>query len=93
MDWSYELLTEGERDLLCGLAVFAGRFNGCQRRGRMSGGRRVRCLEFVESLVDASLVRAEDDAGSGVGMRYRLLETVREYAGQRLARVGTTSSN
>jgi non-specific serine/threonine protein kinase len=88
MDWSYELLTEGERDLFCGLAVFAGQFNVPSAAGVCLEGDESRCLGLVESLVDASLVRATDDASSGVGMRYRLLETVREYAGQRLARSG-----
>ncbi|EFH28590.1 MULTISPECIES: BTAD domain-containing putative transcriptional regulator [Streptomyces] len=78
VDWSWDLLDEEERDVLRRLSVFAG---GCDLAGAEavcgSGA-----LEALGSLVDKSLVVA---APSGDGeMRYRLLETVAEYAGERL---------
>ena len=88
MDWSYELLTEDERDLLGGLAVFAGRFTLVAAAGVCTEGNESESLELVERLVDASLVRTEDERGSGEGTRYRLLETVREYATERLVATG-----
>ncbi len=88
MDWSYDLLTEAERHLLCGLAVFAGRFTVAGAAGVCLEDDESESLELVERLVDASLVRAEDEPSSGGGMRYRLLETVREYATERLVEKG-----
>ncbi|MFC8196075.1 BTAD domain-containing putative transcriptional regulator [Streptomyces sp. NPDC057298] len=82
VDWSWELLDEDERDVLRRLSVFAG---GCD----LAAAEAVcgpAALEALGSLVDKSLVVA---APSGDGeMRYRLLETVAEYAGQRLDESG-----
>ena len=89
MDWSYELLTEHERELFCGLAVFAGRFTAADAAGVCLEGDEPRSLELIARLVDASLVRAEDEPEPGGGMRYRLLETVREYATKRLVETNT----
>ncbi|NEY35999.1 hypothetical protein GTU99_28225 [Streptomyces sp. PRKS01-65] len=82
VDWSWELLDEDERDVLCRLSVFAG---GCD----LAAAEAVcgpAALEALGSLVDKSLVVAAP-AGSGE-MRYRLLETVAEYAGERLDEAG-----
>ena len=82
LDWSYELLAEPERELLDRLSVFVGGFTleavaaVCMRDDRPAA------TESVGRLVDSSLVVA-DDRGSST--RYRLLETIREYAGERLA--------
>ncbi|MEU9322877.1 BTAD domain-containing putative transcriptional regulator [Streptomyces canus] len=78
VDWSWDLLDGEERDVLRRLSVFAG---GCD----LAAAEAV-CgpfaLDALGSLVDKSLVVA---APSGDGeMRYRLLETVAEYAGERL---------
>ncbi|WP_330304106.1 MULTISPECIES: BTAD domain-containing putative transcriptional regulator [unclassified Streptomyces] len=82
VDWSWDLLDEGERDALRRLSVFAG---GCD----LAAAEEVcgpDALEVLGSLVDKSLVVA---APSGEGeMRYRLLETVSEYAGERLDESG-----
>ena len=91
MDWSYDLLTEQERELLCGVAVFAGRFTATGAAGVCLEGDEPRTLELIERLVDASLVRAEDQSESGGGMHYRLLETVREYATKRLVETDAES--
>ena len=82
VDWSWDLLDEDERGTLGRLSVFAG---GCD----LAAAEAVcgpAALETLGSLVDKSLVVA---APSGDGaMRYRLLETVAEYAGERLDEAG-----
>ncbi|MET7568855.1 BTAD domain-containing putative transcriptional regulator [Streptomyces sp. NPDC005492] len=82
VDWSWDLLDEDERDVLRALSVFAG---GCD----LAAAEAVcgpAAFEALGSLVDKSLVVA---APSGDGeMRYRLLETVAEYAGERLDEAG-----
>ncbi|GGM17580.1 hypothetical protein GCM10010129_72190 [Streptomyces fumigatiscleroticus] len=82
VDWSWELLDEDERDVLRRLSVFAG---GCD----LAAAEAVcgpAALEALASLVDKSLVvAAPSEAGE---MRYRLLETVAEYAGERLDEAG-----
>ncbi|MCI3270166.1 AfsR/SARP family transcriptional regulator [Streptomyces cylindrosporus] len=82
VDWSWDLLDAEERDVLCRLSVFAG---GCD----LAAAEAV-CgpfaLDAIGSLVDKSLVvAAPSDNGD---MRYRLLETVAEYAGERLTETG-----
>ena len=70
--WSYDLLTPDEQRLFARLAVFAG---GCT----LEAAEQVTeaDLDTIQSLVDKSLVRHTAD-------RYWMLETVREYAGERL---------
>ncbi len=82
VDWSWELLAAPERAVLRRLSVFAG---GCD----LAAAEAVcgpDALDALGSLVDKSLVAAAPD-GRG-GMRYRLLETVAEYAAERLAEAG-----
>jgi predicted ATPase/DNA-binding SARP family transcriptional activator len=81
MDWSYELLSEEERALLARLSVFSGGFTLEAVAVVCLDGDDEAALELVGHLVDASLIVAE--VGDG-GMRYRLLETVRQYAAERL---------
>ncbi|MFF0433960.1 BTAD domain-containing putative transcriptional regulator [Streptomyces sp. NPDC004327] len=94
VDWSWDLLDEGERAVLRRLAVFTG---GCDLEaaeavcGEPGEGGGV--LDLLGSLVDKSLVVATEagsEAGArfGTGMRYRLLETVAEYASERLDEAG-----
>ncbi|MEU8029849.1 BTAD domain-containing putative transcriptional regulator [Streptomyces sp. NPDC049099] len=78
VDWSWELLDEDERDVLARLSVFAG---GCDLAAAEAVCGPV-ALDALGSLVDKSLVVAAPAAEGG--MRYRLLETVAEYAGERL---------
>jgi predicted ATPase/class 3 adenylate cyclase len=82
IDWSYEPLPEAERSLLRRLAVFSG---GCtlEAAEAVCSGGQVRAHEIVDllgRLVEKSLVIADLDQG-----RYRLLDTMREYAAERLA--------
>jgi predicted ATPase/DNA-binding SARP family transcriptional activator len=85
MDWSYGLLDGEARGLLAGLAVFAGGFTLSAAARVCLDGDESRALDLLDDLVDASLVVAEDD---GTTMRYRLLETVRQYAEERLQEAG-----
>ncbi|MEU8520259.1 BTAD domain-containing putative transcriptional regulator [Streptomyces sp. NPDC048577] len=87
VDWSWELLDEDERAVLRRLSVFAG---GCALEAAEAvcaePGRAAGVLGALGGLVDKSLVvAAPADDGR---MRYRLLETVAEYAGERLDEAG-----
>ncbi|MEU5164617.1 AfsR family transcriptional regulator, partial [Streptomyces sp. NPDC020875] len=98
VDWSWDLLDEDERTVLRRLSVFAG---GCALSeaeavcGGDTGpdGTAVRdgtggpdVFTALAALVDKSLVVAAP--GDGGGMRYRLLETVADYAAERLDAAG-----
>ncbi|WP_086692554.1 AfsR/SARP family transcriptional regulator [Streptomyces recifensis] len=82
VDWSWDLLDAGEREVLGKLSVFAG---GCDLAAAEAVCGPV-ALDTLGSLVDKSLVVAAPSVGSG--MRYRLLETVAEYAAERLDESG-----
>jgi predicted ATPase/class 3 adenylate cyclase/DNA-binding CsgD family transcriptional regulator len=79
VDWSYELLGEDERTLLRRLAVFIGGWtlDLAEEVTAGDGLERYSVLDVLSSLVDKSLVLVEDRERS---TRYRLLETVRQYA-------------
>jgi non-specific serine/threonine protein kinase len=88
VDWSWELLTSGERAVLARLSVFAGGF-GLAAAEAVTAGQEVSSDEVVGhlgALVDKSLVHF-GDTGSGPG-RYRLLDTVRQYAAGQLDAAG-----
>ena len=89
IDWSYDLLTESEKSLLCRLSVLAGGWTLEAAEGVCSGGdvENFEVLDLLTSLVDKSLVVYEEGV-DGQG-RSRLLETVREYAGDRLQESGS----
>ena len=89
LDWSYELLPEAERRLLRCLAVFAGGFTLEAATAVMNGtgSDASMVVEGVANLVAKSLVVAEVD---GTGARYRLLETTRAYALEKLAEADET---
>ncbi|MFF8988373.1 BTAD domain-containing putative transcriptional regulator [Streptomyces sp. NPDC014983] len=82
VDWSWDLLDADERDVLARLSVFAG---GCDLAAAEAVCGPV-ALDALGSLVDKSLVVAAPSADHA--MRYRLLETVAEYATERLAESG-----
>lgn len=81
IDSSYELLEADERELLAGLSVFAGGFTLDSVAAICAHGDLVRAEELVSKLVESSLVVAGTQHGA---TRYRLLETIREYAAGRL---------
>jgi predicted ATPase/DNA-binding SARP family transcriptional activator len=91
IDWSYDLLTEPERILLRRLSVFAGGFTLEAVEAVCSQGmKQSDILDLLGRLVDKSLVIVE--AGSEFsGTRYRLLETIRQYALERLVETGEAS--
>jgi non-specific serine/threonine protein kinase len=91
IDWSHDQLSEPERVLLRRLSVFAGGWS-LEAAGAVFGLEsglpmvdRGEVLEVLASLVDKSLVFVEEQAE---GLRYRMLETVREYGRERLAESG-----
>jgi predicted ATPase/tetratricopeptide (TPR) repeat protein len=81
IDWSWNLLDEAERTALRRLAVFRDGFS-LGGAGAVVGGD---ALGALSSLVDQSLVTVVEGAGS---LRYRLLETVREFGQMHLVDAG-----
>ncbi|MCX5376997.1 BTAD domain-containing putative transcriptional regulator [Streptomyces sp. NBC_00091] len=81
VDWSWDLLDAPERTVLARLSAFAG---GCDLDAAeaVCGAGGLDIADTLGSLVDKSLVVAAPDPD---GMRYRLLETIHEYAAERLA--------
>jgi predicted ATPase/transcriptional regulator with XRE-family HTH domain len=87
VDWSHALLTEPERVLFRRLAAFAGGFD-IEAAQAVAGGDGLQpneVLNVLALLVDKSLVAAEESDGI---TRYRLLESVRQYALEKLAGSG-----
>ena len=85
MNWSYELLSEAEREVLRSLSVFAGGFTLRTAAAVCGGVDEAKALDLVGRLVERSLVVVDLREGEA---RYRLLETVRQYASERLAEAG-----
>ena len=88
VDWSYGLLSEPERTLLLRLSVFAGgwTFEAAESVGAGHGIETYAVLDLLSLLIDKSLVTAEQQRG---GLRYRLLEQIRQYAFDKLGEVGS----
>ncbi|MFY9922827.1 MAG: AAA family ATPase, partial [Mycobacterium sp.] len=87
VDWSHALLSEQERVLFRRLSVFLGGFD-LDAAQAITGGHdveRFQVLDQLTLLVDKSLVLAESSSGR---TRYRLLETVRQYALEKLGEYG-----
>ena len=84
IDWSYDLLTPEEQVVLGRLSVFAGGWTlaAAEAVTAAGDGGQWQVLDHLAALVGKSLVLAEEIQGS---TRYRLLETVRHYAAERLA--------
>jgi predicted ATPase/DNA-binding SARP family transcriptional activator len=86
VDWSYEQLMPGHRDLFGRLAVFHGSFDAVAASAVADGcADRAEVTRLLLHLVDRSLVTADLDGGT---TRYRLLETLRSYGLERLAEQG-----
>jgi predicted ATPase/class 3 adenylate cyclase/DNA-binding CsgD family transcriptional regulator len=87
VDWSHALLTDPERILFRRLAVFLGGLDldAAQAVAGDTDVERYQVLDQLALLVDKSLVAAENTSGA---TRYRLLETVRQYALEKLGESG-----
>ncbi|MEU4463025.1 BTAD domain-containing putative transcriptional regulator [Streptomyces sp. NPDC024017] len=82
VDWSWDLLDDAERTMLREVSVFAGGWDLAAAEAVCSGP----AAELIGALVDKSLVVASPSADDGsLGMRYRMLETIHEYAVERAA--------
>jgi predicted ATPase/Tfp pilus assembly protein PilF len=87
IDWSYNLLHDAEQLLLQRLSVFAGGWTlaAAEQICAGEGVEDWEALDLLTSLADKSLVVVEQNDGHS---RYRLLETVRQYARERLLESG-----
>ena len=87
VDWSYSLLTAAERKLLRRLSVCAESFDleASEALGGSGAADRAEVAGLLGSLVDKSLILTEQ---AGPNLRYRLLETIRQFAAERLAEAG-----
>jgi predicted ATPase/class 3 adenylate cyclase len=91
VDWSYDLLDSSERMVLSRLAVFVGGFD-LEAAEQVCGAEPLQpadVLDLVTSLVQKSLVTTDEREQ---GTRYRMLETIRDYAGEKLALSGDAAS-
>ncbi len=91
IDWSYALLTANEQAFLRRLAVFSAGWTLDLAEAVCSGAGidRALTLDLISSLVDKSLIVA--DTTSQTQARYRLLETIREYALEKLDEAGESA--
>jgi predicted ATPase/class 3 adenylate cyclase len=88
IEWSHGLLDDGEKRLFARVAVFSG---GCTLEAveaicHVDGGLPVDVLDGLSSLVDKSLLRQEE--GVGGEPRFAMLETIHEYAREKLEQSG-----
>src|SRR5262249_23803619 len=92
LDWSYQLLSEQERLLLSRLAVFSGGWTLAAAEAVTSadGIKTHQVLGLLGRLVDKSLVVIDSQTPESV--RFRFLETIRQYAWERLAGSGELDS-
>ena len=90
VDWSYDILTETEQLLLQRLSAFRGGF-ALDAAEQVCGADAIDSLDVMDlvgSLVEKSLVMLDDQAAEP---RYRMLETIGDYAREKLAQAGTTA--
>ena len=89
IDWSYDLLSESERLLLRRLSVFAGGWTleAAEEVGAGDGIEPDDVLDLLTQLVNKSLVVVMEPSHDGE-TRYRLLETIRQYAREKLLETG-----
>lgn len=87
IDWSYQLCTPQEQRLWARLCVFAGSFELDAVEGVCAGGDIAgeEIVDLVSGLVDKSIVVRQE---RGTVVRYRLLESIREFGLERLTEAG-----
>ena len=91
-DWSYDLLGNAERPLFNRLSVFPGSFT-LDTAETVCAGDSVevaQILDLLSRLLDRSLIAVEEKPGGSI--RYRLLESMREYGQERLAESGEATA-
>ena len=91
VDWSYELLSDAERTVLNRLGVFAGGF-ALPAAEQVCGAEPVAgddVVDLLGSLVEKSLVMLEEGEE---GARYRMLDTIRDYAREKLEESGESAA-
>lgn len=83
LDWSYALMTDAERSLLQQLSIFAGSVDleAILAVTTDPGTARLQTIDVLTALIDKSLVATERESGI---VKYRLLETTRDYAREKL---------
>lgn len=88
VQWSYELLTEDEKRLFRQLAVFAGGFTleAAEAICDSRSAENIEVLDLITSLVDKSLLLS--NVQTSRESRFRMLEVIREYAGEALEASG-----
>jgi predicted ATPase/DNA-binding CsgD family transcriptional regulator len=89
VEWSYELLTDDERELLCLTSVYAGGFDLTSIAAVVDGVDDVDVLRHLDSLVRKSLLVADH---TSTRTRFSLFETIRQFAEDRLADTGALES-
>ena len=92
IDWSYRLLSETEKILLRRVSVFAGGWSLAAAKAVCADAAlpEDHLLDLLEGLVNKSLVLVQ--RGPGRELRYRLLETVRQYAAAKASRAGEVAT-
>ncbi|MDP2409206.1 MAG: DUF4062 domain-containing protein [Pseudolabrys sp.] len=90
LDWSHALLSPGEQRLLARLSVFEGSFS-LDAATAVGGDDTVNVLDDLTGLLDSSLVVSAGESGL-VEPRFRMLQTVRDYAAGRLVDSGESAS-
>lgn len=91
IDWSHKLLSQTEQTLFRRLSVFSGSFS-LEAAQQICGDSELTPLDVVDllpALVEKSLVTVDH---TRIATRYRLLETIREYSSERLAKAGETEA-
>jgi predicted ATPase/class 3 adenylate cyclase len=88
MDWSYDLLSSAEQVLLQRLSVFAGSFDLESVEGVAADGAIIAAADVLDLLARLAAKSLVSVRGRGGEARYRLLETVRQYAAEKLAEAG-----
>jgi predicted ATPase/class 3 adenylate cyclase len=88
VEWSYDLLVEPEREVLRRASVFAGGFTPVEALAVFADGNvdQLSLIDVLQSLVQKNLIQLDEAAEPLV--RYRLLETIRQFAAEELVEHG-----